>query len=55
MKNERPILTEQLNVRVPPPLRMKLENAAEADGRPVTGLVRHILETWAKQQEPRHV
>lgn len=36
----------QITVRIPERMKVELEEAAEADGRKMAGLVTHVLRQW---------
>jgi predicted DNA-binding protein len=50
MKHERLICSEQIVLRLPPPLRDRIEEAASAEGRSLANMTRRILESWAAEQ-----
>jgi uncharacterized protein (DUF1778 family) len=49
MKHERPICSEQIVLRLTPPLRDRIEQAASTEGRSLSNMARRILEHWAAE------
>jgi predicted DNA-binding protein len=50
MKQERLICSEQIVLRLPPPLRDRIEQAASIEGRSLANMTRRILESWVAEQ-----
>jgi predicted DNA-binding protein len=50
MKHDRLICSEQIVLRLPPPLRERIEEAASTEGRSPANMTRRILESWLAER-----